>query len=331
MPLGNEPLPAKTSHQASPVSASETGHWAIGAAMLQADTSFCGISPRSAVGNTVGWLGSDFFPMATVRELLSDTWERGSPYEQYVGRWSRQVAPRFLSWLGMPAGKRWLDVGCGTGALSAAIVDHCQPASVIGVEPSEGFLKTARENIGDRVALLQGTAAALPLGDAEVDVSVCGLVLNFVPDPHAALAEMARVTSHNGTLAAYVWDYAGRMELMRYFWDAAVTLDPNAVKLDEGARFPICRPEALETLYTQAGLGDVQVASIDIRTDFVDFDSYWRPFLGGQGPAPAYAMSLDEATRGRLRGLVRDRLPIDSNGSIALTARAWAVRARVPG
>ena len=269
--------------------------------------------------------------MTTVRQLVSDTWERGSPYEQYVGRWSRQVAPRFLSWLGMPAGKRWLDVGCGTGALSAAIVDHCQPTSVIGVEPSEGFLKTARENIGDRVTLLQGSAVALPLGDGEVDVSVCGLVLNFVPDPRAALAEMARVAGNGGTVAAYVWDYAGTMELMRLFWDAAVELDPNAAKLDEGARFPLCRPEPLGHLYTHAGLTDIQVAPIDIQTDFVDFDDYWRPFLGGQGPAPAYVMSLDEGQRGRLRELIRSRLPSEPGRPISLTARAWAVRGSVPG
>ena len=265
------------------------------------------------------------------REQVSDTWERGSPYEQYVGRWSRQVAPRFLSWAALPSGKRWLDVGCGTGALSAAIIDHCKPASVVGVEPSEGFLKTARENLGDRVVLHQGSATAIPLGDADVDVVVSGLVLNFVPDPRAALAEMARVTGKGGTVAAYVWDYAGKMELMRLFWDSAVELDPNAASLDEGVRFPLCRPDALEALHIQAGLLDVRVTSIEIQTEFVDFDDYWRPFLGGQGPAPAYAMSLDETMRARLRDAIRHRLPIESDGSISLSARAWACCANVPG
>src|SRR5512145_1244497 len=159
---------------------------------------------------------------------VSDTWERGSPYEQYVGRWSRRVAPVFLSWLSVPAGRRWLDVGCGTGALCAAIADRCSPASVAGVEPSEGFLRTAKENLAGRVALHQGSATAIPLGDASVDVVVSGLVLNFVADPRAALAEMARVTADGGTIAAYVWDYPGRMDLMRIFWDAAVDLDPAA-------------------------------------------------------------------------------------------------------
>jgi SAM-dependent methyltransferase len=260
---------------------------------------------------------------------VSDTWERGNPYEQYVGRWSRQVAPRFLSWLNMPAGRRWLDVGCGTGALCAAILDRCSPSSVTGVEPSEGFLKTAKENLGSRADLHLGNATAIPLADSSADVVVSGLVLNFVPDPRAGLLEMARVTGKGGTIAAYVWDYAGKMELMRYFWDAAVELDPQAAKLDEGPRFPLCHSEPLERLFTGAGLKGAEVRALDIPTPFASFDDYWRPFLGGQGPAPAYAMSLDETARARLRDRIRERLPAPAGGSIQLIARAWAVRAAV--
>src|SRR4029453_5121194 len=192
----------------------------------------------------------------------SDTWERGNPYEQYVGRWSRRAAPPFLSWLAIPAGRKWLDVGCGTGALCAAIVDRCSPSSVAGVEPSEGFLEAAKENLASRVALHQGSATAMPLDDASVDVVVSGLVLNFVPDQRAALLEMARVAANGGTIAAYVWDYAGKMELMRFFWDAAVELDPDAAKLDEGVRFPLCHPQALEELFARAGLQEVEVKPI---------------------------------------------------------------------
>jgi SAM-dependent methyltransferase len=262
-------------------------------------------------------------------KYVSDTWERGSPYEQYVGRWSRQVAPLFLSWLNIPAGRKWLDVGCGTGTLCAAILDRCAPSSVAGIEPSEGFLQTAKGNLAGRAALHQGSATALPLDDASVDVVVSGLVLNFVSDQPAALLEMARVTRKGGTIAAYVWDYAGQMELMRFFWDAAVELDPDAAKMDEGVRFPLCRPEALEKLFASAGLQNVGVKPIDIPTFFADFDDYWQPFLGGQGPAPAYAMSLDETARARLRDHIRERMPAAANGSISLTARAWAARARV--
>lgn len=260
---------------------------------------------------------------------VSDTWERGSPYEQYVGRWSRRVAPLFLSWLNIAAGRRWLDVGCGTGALCAAIVDRCSPASVVGVEPSEGFLEMAERNLGDRAIFHQGSATAIPLGDSSVDVVVSGLVLNFVPDQRAALAEMARVTCKAGTIAAYVWDYAGKMELMRFFWDAAVELDPGAARMDEGIRFPLCRPEAIEDLFADAGLKGIEVKPIDIPTPFSSFDDYWQPFLGGQGPAPAYAMSLEESARARLRDRIRDRIPVAPDGSISLTARAWAARATV--
>jgi len=264
-----------------------------------------------------------------LRKQISDTWERGSPYEQYVGRWSRRVAPPFLSWLGTPSGRRWLDVGCGTGALCAAIVDHCSPTSVVGVEPSEGFLKTARDNLPDGVALHQGSATAIPLGANSVDVVVSGLVLNFVPDQRAALAEMARVTASGGTIAAYVWDYAGKMELMRFFWDAAVELNPDAAKMDEGIRFPLCRPEALMALFASAGLNGAEVTAIDVPTPFASFEDYWQPFLGGQGPAPAYAMSLDESTRARLRDRIRARIAVQTSGSISMTARAWAIRATV--
>ncbi|HEX3140641.1 MAG TPA: methyltransferase domain-containing protein, partial [Rhizobacter sp.] len=169
-----------------------------------------------------------------------DTWQQGNPYERYVGRWSRRVAPEFLAWLAQPPGLRWLDVGCGTGALSAAILDTCTPASVTGVDPSEGFLRLARERLGGRATLLQASAAQLPLDDASVDVGVSALVLNFVPDPLAALGEMLRVIIDRGSVAAYVWDYAQGMQLMRHFWDAAVALDPQALPLDEARRFPLC-------------------------------------------------------------------------------------------
>jgi SAM-dependent methyltransferase len=253
-------------------------------------------------------------------------WERADAYEQFVGRWSRQVAPEFLSWLSIPPERRWLDVGCGTGVLCAAILETCSPSTVTGVEPSEQFFVKAEEQLAGRAALHRGSAAEIPLDDAQVDVTVSGLVLNFVPDAPAALAEMARVTVRGGTIAAYVWDYAGKMELMRLFWDAAVSIDPDAAKLDQGVRFPLCRPQALAELFAGTGLGRVEVTAIDIATPFASFEDYWRPFLGGQGPAPAYAMALGEAARAALRDRIRELMPLGADGSISLVARAWAVR-----
>lgn len=260
---------------------------------------------------------------------VSDTWEHGDPYEQYIGRWSRQVAPIFLSWLNFTAGRRWLDVGCGTGALSAAIVDHCAPRWVAGVEPSEGFLTAAKENLAGRVMLYRGAATHIALDNSAVDWVVSGLVLNFVQDQRAALIEMTRVAANGGAIGAYVWDYAGKMELIRIFWDVATELDPNAARMDEGIRFPLCNPEALMELFASAGLSGVEVMAIDTLTSFASFEDYWQPFLGGQGPAPTYVMALDAAARARLRDRLRARIPIQADGSISLIARAWSVRATV--
>ena len=260
------------------------------------------------------------------RNQSFEAWLSGDPYERYMGRWSQQVAPRFLSWLGVGPACRWLDVGCGTGALSGAILDCCSPALVIGVDPSEGFLAKAKERFADSVVLHRATASAIPVEDAAVDATVSALVMNFVPDALAALDEMTRVTVNGGTIGAYVWDYAEKMEMIRNFWDAAIELDPAAANLDEGTRFPICRPDALVNVFTRAGLTQVQASAIDIPTLFSDFEEYWRPFLGGQGPAPTYAMGLDEAGRTRLHDRIRTRIALQPDGSIALMARAWAVR-----
>lgn len=257
--------------------------------------------------------------------LVSDTWERGSPYEQYIGRWSRKIAPLFLAWLDQPAGKRWLDVGSGTGALSAAILDHCTPGSVVGVEPSEGFLNLAVQNLAGEARCVAGEATALPLDGGACDVVVSGLVLNFVPDLPAALSEMKRVASCGGTIAAYVWDYADGMEVIKCFWDAAASLDPAAAQLHEGTRFPVCAPSALKAAFEDAGLAEVETTPLDVMAEFAGFDDYWRPFLGGQGPAPAYAMSLPEEQRAALRGKLKSALPPAVDGVISLRARAWAV------
>ena len=260
---------------------------------------------------------------------VSDVWERGDPYEQYVGRWSRRVAPQFLSWLGIPERKRWLDVGCGTGALCASILDQCSPTSLVGVDPSEGFLQKAQEQLGGRVILKRGGADQIPLSDGSVDVTVSALVLNFVPDQPAAVSEMARVTVDRGTIGAYVWDYAEKMDLMRLFWDTVVELNPEAAAMDEGVRFPVCHPEALAELFANSGLRGVEVTAIDILTPFADFEDYWKPFLGGQGAAPAYAMALEEAARTCLRERIRLKIRPEADGSIGLKARAWAVRGTV--
>jgi SAM-dependent methyltransferase len=266
----------------------------------------------------------------TGRDRL-DLWAQGDPYEAYVGRWSRAVARELLRSLRVPERREWLDVGCGTGALAQTIVECAAPAAVLGVDRSEGFIANARRRVGDPRARFEiGDAQALPVAGGAFDAVVSGLVLNFVPEPPRMLAEMVRATRAGGTVALYVWDYAGAMEMMRRFWDAAKAIDPAAAALDEGARFPMCAPAPLARLLGDAGLAGIATFAIDVPTAFRDFDDYWSPFLGGQGPAPGYAASLPEERRDELRERIRAHMPVGPDGSIRLTARAWAARGTKP-
>ncbi|HEU4797598.1 MAG TPA: class I SAM-dependent methyltransferase [bacterium] len=260
-----------------------------------------------------------------------DVWAAGNLYEPYVGRWSRLVGKELLTWLRVSSRRDWLDVGCGTGALTEVILHHADPSSVTGIDLSPGFIEYAKTHVADPRASFQvGDAQSLPVDQARFHVAVAALVLNFVPQPLRAVAEMTRAVRSGEAVAAYVWDYAGKMEMMRYFWDAAMALDPAARDLDEGRRFPICQPGPLTALFAQIGLRDIDVRAIDVPTHFRDFDDYWSPFLGGQAPAPGYAMSLNEERRSTLRERIRAALPVSKDGGIDLVARAWAVRGRAP-
>ncbi|WBQ06677.1 class I SAM-dependent methyltransferase [Kribbella sp. CA-293567] len=253
-------------------------------------------------------------------------WAQGEIYESYVGRWSRLVAAEFVARLDQPAGQRWLDVGCGTGALTSTILAAAEPAEVLGVDPSEGFVGYARGAVRDRRARFEVRSAAELADEAfdgAFDVVVAGLVLNFIPDRPAALR---RLRSIGRTVAVYVWDYAEGMQLMKYFWDAAGQVRPQDRDLDEGRSFPFCNEAGLEALFAEAGFSDIETGAIVVPTVFESFDAYWTPFLGGQGVAPAYLRSLDFDAQEAIRALVESRLPIDADGSIALTARAWSVR-----
>lgn len=255
-------------------------------------------------------------------------WSSADSYEGYIGRWSRALAPTFLEWAGVQTGSRVLDVGCGTGALSDALLRR--GASVSGIDPSEAFVEFARAQL-PAAEFQVGDAQALPFADSTFDAAVSGLVLHFVPDPARAAREMRRVVRASGIVAAYVWDYSGRMELVRHFWDAAVEQDPHrAGPFDQASRYPLCHPDRLAALFRDAGLDGVATTAIDQPTVFRDFDDYWRPFLGGRTPASEYCLSLPEEQRADLRERIRRRLPIGNDGTIGLIARAWAVRASAP-
>jgi SAM-dependent methyltransferase len=262
----------------------------------------------------------------------TESWANGNAYDGYIGRWSRPVAREFVDWLAIPPEQRWLDVGCGTGALTQTILDHARPASVTGVDPSPEYLAVTRNQIPDeRAQFAPGTAQEIPERDHSFDAAVSGLVLNFVPEPIDAVREMARVVRPGGAVALYVWDYGESMQLLRTFWDAATALDPAAAKMDEGRRrFPICDPDTLRDLFKIADLVNAEVRLIQVPTLFRDFDDYWLPFLTGQGPAGGYVASLSPERRETLRERLRTTLPINADGTIDLVAGAWATRGTTP-
>ena len=259
----------------------------------------------------------------------SKLWGAADAYEQYMGRWSRKIAPLFVDWLSASQEKRWADIGCGTGQLSLQIASKCNPSHQVGIDKSEGFLTQAKKNVPSaefRVCDAQN----IDLPDNEADYAVSGLVLNFVTDKAKALSEMARIVRPEGTVGLYVWDYAGQMQIMRYFFDTARLIDPKSSAYDDGINASICRPKALSDAFAAAGLSDVETTAIDIPAAFVNFQDYWKPFLGGTGSAPKYCMSLDENTRNKIRDGVRAKLPTGPDGEILLAVRAWAVKGTVP-
>jgi SAM-dependent methyltransferase len=262
--------------------------------------------------------------------VTAESWAGADAYEAFVGRLSRRVAPVFLDWLAVEPDRRWLDLGCGTGALSATILARSSPAAVTGVDPSSAFLSAARASVGDpRAAFVEGSATAIPLPDTSVDAAVAGLVLNFVSDVSTALAELRRVVAPAGTVGAYVWDYAERMEPIRRFFDAAIAeRAPGASEADEGARFALCRPGPLGQAFEAAGFADVAVRPIEVEADYADFDAFWAPFLSGVGAAPKYLVELGAPTQERIRERLRASVPTRPDRSIRLVARAWAVRGR---
>jgi SAM-dependent methyltransferase len=237
-------------------------------------------------------------------------------YERFMGRWSRLLAPLFVTFAGVTDGDRVLDVGSGTGALSAAV----ESVWVAGVEPSPAYVRYAQEHVNGQFEV--GDALALPYPDDAFDRTLSMLVLNFVSDPAAALRQMIRVTRPDGVVAAAVWDYGDGMQMLRTFWDAAVALDPDAAPRDE-RHMPLCTRGALTELWRTQGLRDVDEQPLTIEMAFASFDDYWRPFLCGQGPAGVYVSSLPESARSALESRLHERL---GDASLALRARAWAVR-----
>lgn len=252
---------------------------------------------------------------------MSDAWLAGGAYEAYMGRWSRVLARAFVEWLAPPPDADWLEIGCGTGALTVAIRDLAAPRSIVACDPAAPFVAHARAQLDDeRISFVVAGADALPQRDGGFDAIASCLVLNFVPNPEQAVAAMR--TRARGFVSACVWDYADGMQLLRIFWDEAIAADPDAAQLDEGRRFPLCNLDALASLFRAAGFARVHSGTLEIPTRFASFDDYWTPFTRGTGPAPSYVASLDPQRRDALRERLRARL----GARLDLTARALVVR-----
>ncbi|MBV9832305.1 MAG: class I SAM-dependent methyltransferase [Marmoricola sp.] len=253
---------------------------------------------------------------------MAGTWDQGEAYERFMGRWSRLLAPEFLAWLGAPPGLRWAELGCGTGALTASILDHAEPASIVAIDPAAGLLEVAAAHVTDpRVTFREGSVEVFE--DGAADVLVSGLVLNFVPDPVEVVAAAARVA---GTVAAYVWDYAGGVEMLSRFWDAASEVAGHPVAASEATTFAGFDATRLAEIWGEAGLRLVSTGTLAIEMVFDDLDDLWTPVLGGAGPAPAYVATLDADTREHVRVAMTASLEQATDGRIRLPARAWSVR-----
>lgn len=263
-------------------------------------------------------------------EPAADPWSDGAAYEAYMGRWSRRLARAFVEWLRPAPGAHWLEIGCGTGALSAAIAELAAPASVAACDPSEPFVAHAKTGAAGPVAFsVAASPDAYPSRPDGFDWGVSSLVLNFIPDRTRALAVLRDRVRTGGTLAAALWDYEGGIDFLRVFWEEALVLDPRASTHDESIRFRFWRPPTMASLFGAAGLADVRTDALTIPTDFAGFDDLWQPFLGGVGPAPGYVAGLEPARREALRARLEKRLRPGPDGLLRLQARAWAVRGTV--
>lgn len=256
---------------------------------------------------------------------MSTTWSDPAGYESYVGRWSRVIAPSFLTWLSAPRGHRWLDVGCGTGALTEAVLRFADPISVQSIDAAQPYLRAAQRALTDqRVTFEVGDATALPYQPSSCDVVVSGLLLNFL-DADRAIAEQCRVATPGGLIGAYVWDYAGEYELVRRFWDVAKTVDDSAAAHDPAIRFPICNVKALADLLARHRLRHIRSTRLVAAAQFGDFADYWSALDARQGSLASYLSGLASNTREAIRRRLAEALETSHSPAVRLKLSALAV------
>src|SRR5262249_31927171 len=280
-------------------------------------------------------LGQDVIAATQENAKMTDAeakmFSMSAEYEGFMGRWSRLLAPGFIAFAGVKNGDRVLDVGTGTGSLASALAMTMTSSEIVGIDPSEGFINYAKKNAkSGRVRFEVGDAQALQFQDASFDQTMALLVMNFVPDHNKAIAEMRRVTRVQGIVSACVWDYNAGMQMLRFFWDDAVALDPAIEPRDE-RHMKLSRQGQLADLWMKAGLINVKEEPLVIDQAYSWFIDYWEPFTKGAGPGGAYVVSLSEDRRQQLETRMRKRLLGErQDGPFTLSARAWCVRGEVP-
>jgi SAM-dependent methyltransferase len=283
----------------------------------------------SLIGAAV--LGQDASAQDKVKEAEAKMFAASAGYERFMGRWSRLLAPSFIAFAGVENGQRVLDVGTGTGSVAAAVEAGMPASEIVGIDPSAGFIAYAQKNAKSARSRFEvGDGQALNFKDASFDHTLALLVMNFIPDHDKAIAEMRRVTRAQGVVSACVWDYDAGMQMLRFFWDEAVALDPAIEPKDE-RHMKLSRQGQLGDLWRKAGLINVKEAPLVIDQAYSSFNDYWEPFTKGAGPGGAFVVSLPEDRRQQLEARMRKRLLGDArDGPFTLTARAWCVRGEVP-
>jgi ubiquinone/menaquinone biosynthesis C-methylase UbiE len=277
-------------------------------------------------------LGHEIFAQnSNAAEAEAKMFAASAGYERFMGRWSRQLAPAYIAFAGVKNGDRVLDVGTGTGSLAATLEATMPASEIVGVDPSESFIAYAQRNAkSPRAHFEVGDAQALKFNDASFDDALALLVMNFVPDPRKAVAEMKRVTRPQGIVSACVWDYDRGMQMLRFFWDEAVAFDPAIEPKDE-RHMKLSHQGQLGDLWKQTGLLNIKEEPLTIEQAYSSFKDYWEPFTKGAGPGGAYVVSLSQDHREQLEGHMRKRLLGNrDDGPFTLTATAWCVRGEVP-
>jgi SAM-dependent methyltransferase len=263
--------------------------------------------------------------MAAAREAEQPFLSSAQAYDRHVGRYGNELASAMIAVTGVRPGMRALDVGCGPGALTTALVRLLGPAEVSAVDPAEPLVDACRARApGTDVRV--GIAEELPFRDEEFDAVLAQLVLNHLNDAPRGVREMRRVAYPGAVVAACVWDFAEGMTMLRSFWDAALAVDPEgAAAAGAGRRMPFCQPEELRELWREGGLHEVDVGDLAVGADYSDFDDFWLPFAAGAGASGRYCVSLSQAEQTALREEVRRRVG-SPEGPFRMTARAWYVR-----